>query len=55
MPAMNHGAIAPTIEAQGDGTYLVTDLDIYMAGHWELRTSVSGPATDHVTPSFDIE
>jgi hypothetical protein len=55
MPAMNHGAITPTIEAQGDGKYLVTELDMFMPGHWELRTSVSGPATDHVTPSYDIQ
>jgi YtkA-like len=55
MPAMNHGAVPPTIEAQGNGTYLVTGLDLFMPGHWQLRTDVSGPVTDHVEPDFDIQ
>ena len=55
MPAMNHGAVAPTIAAQGNGTYLVTELDLFMPGHWQLRTDVSGPVTDHVEPDFDIQ
>ena len=55
MPAMNHGAIAPTVVPQGDGKYLVTELDLFMPGHWQLRTAVSGPMTDHVTPAFDIQ
>ena len=55
MPAMNHGAIAPTVVAQGDGKYLVTELDLFMPGHWQLRTAFSGPMTDHVTPAFDIQ
>jgi hypothetical protein len=54
MPAMNHGAIAPTVTPQGNGTYLVTDLDLYMPGHWQLRTNISGPVTDHVAPDFEI-
>ena len=55
MPAMNHGAIAPTVTPEGEGKYLVTELDVFMPGHWELRTAVSGPMTDHVTPAFDIQ
>jgi hypothetical protein len=55
MPAMNHGAIRPTISSQGDGKYLVTELDLYMPGHWQLRTDLSGPLTDHVEPDFDIQ
>jgi hypothetical protein len=54
MPAMNHGAIAPTITPQGQGTYLVTNLDLYMPGSWQLRTTFSGPVTDSVTPDFEI-
>ena len=34
---------------------LVTELDVFMPGHWELRTALSGPMTDHVTPAFDIQ
>ncbi|HEY5147625.1 MAG TPA: FixH family protein [Polyangiaceae bacterium] len=55
MPAMNHGAIAPTVMGLGDGKYLVTELDVFMPGHWELRTALSGAMTDHVTPAFDIQ
>ncbi|HEX4447849.1 MAG TPA: FixH family protein [Polyangiaceae bacterium] len=54
MPAMNHGAIHPTITPQGDGKYLITELDLYMPGHWQLRTTISGPVTDSVAPAFDI-
>lgn len=45
MPAMNHGtSIVPTVTAQGGGRYLVTNLDLYMEGYWQLRTSIAGPA-----------
>jgi hypothetical protein len=54
MPAMNHGAIHPTITPQGEGKYLITELDLYMPGHWQLRTTISGPVTDSVAPAFDI-
>lgn len=55
MPAYNHGAIPPTVTAQGEGKYLVTNLDLFMPGRWELRTTISGPVSDHVTPAFDIQ
>jgi hypothetical protein len=54
MPVMNHGSLPPSVTAQGDGKYLVTNLDLYMAGRWQLRTNVSGVMTDHVTPDFSI-
>lgn len=54
MPTMNHGSLPPSVTAQGDGKYLVTNLDLYMAGRWQLRTNVSGAMTDHVTPDFSI-
>jgi hypothetical protein len=54
MPAMNHGAIMATITPQGHGKYLVTEVDLYMAGLWELRTTISGPVSDHVAPQFEI-
>jgi hypothetical protein len=25
-----------------------------MPGHWQLRTTISGPVTDSVAPAFDI-
>jgi hypothetical protein len=54
MPAMNHGSVPPSVTAQETGKYLVTNLDLYMAGRWQLRTNVSGVMTDHVTPDFSI-
>lgn len=55
MPAMNHGAIMATVHPEGGGKYLVTEIDLYMAGLWELRTTISGPISDHVAPQFQIQ
>jgi hypothetical protein len=56
MPAHDHGtSIAPTTTAKGQGKYLVTDVDLFMAGHWELQTTFSGPAMDYVAPAFDVQ
>jgi hypothetical protein len=55
MPAMNHGSSAiPTVTPKGGGQYVVTELDLFMPGHWELRTSFSGTTTDHAAPAVDI-
>jgi hypothetical protein len=55
MPAMNHGSIMATITPEGSGKYLVTEVDFYMAGLWELRTTISGPVSDYVAPQFQIQ
>jgi hypothetical protein len=55
MPAMNHGAIMATITPEGGGKYLATEVDLFMAGLWELRTTISGPVSDHVAPQFEIQ
>jgi hypothetical protein len=55
MPAMGHGASrAPTVTAQGEGAYLIENVDMFMPGLWELRSSFSGAATDRATPVFDV-
>jgi hypothetical protein len=55
MPAHNHGtSVAPTVTAEGQGKYLLADVDLFMPGHWELRTTFSGPVMDHAAPAFDI-
>jgi hypothetical protein len=54
MPAHDHGAIQPTVKPEGNGKYLITEVDLFMAGHWELRTTFSGAVNDHATPAFDI-
>jgi hypothetical protein len=54
MPAMEHGPIRPTVTGEDAGRYLITNLDLYMAGEWQLQTSFSGPIEDHVTPEFEV-
>jgi hypothetical protein len=55
MAAMNHGAIMATVTPEGGGKYLLTEVDLFMAGLWELRTTISGPVSDHVAPRFQIQ
>jgi hypothetical protein len=55
MPAHAHGAsLQPSVAETTPGTYLVSDVDFFMPGTWELRTTLSGSIADHVEPSFDI-
>jgi hypothetical protein len=55
MPAMGHGSADATVTPQGKGKYLVTDVYMYMAGTWVLKTTFSGPVSDHVELSFSIQ
>ncbi|HEY3807269.1 MAG TPA: FixH family protein [Kofleriaceae bacterium] len=55
MPAMGHGTpIVPTITALGSGSYSLDDVDLFMAGLWQLRTTVADPS-DQVEPSLQIQ
>jgi hypothetical protein len=55
MPAMNHGtSVVPTVTAQRNGKYLVTELNLFMPGLWALRTTFSGPLHDDAAPSFSV-
>jgi hypothetical protein len=55
MPSMGHGAsVHPTVTPMGEGRYEVANVDLYMAGHWELRATFSGPMVDEATVSFDV-
>jgi hypothetical protein len=54
MPAMNHGSSNPTITEEGQGRYLVTEVYLYMPGTWELRTTFSGPISDHAAPALSV-
>jgi hypothetical protein len=56
MPAMGHGAsVKPSVHAETQpGTYTVTNVNLFMPGLWEIRTTIGGPASDHVTPTFEI-
>ncbi len=55
MPAMGHGSsVQPTVTAESDGRYLLSNVSLYMPGHWELRTTFSNGVEDSATPAFDI-
>lgn len=53
MPAMGHGgSVKPTVTAgHAPGVYRVTNVNLFMPGLWELRTTI---ATEHATAQFDI-
>jgi hypothetical protein len=53
MPEMGHGAsVVPAVAAEGDGKYLVTNLDLFMPGTWELRVSAG---SDNLVLNFDVQ
>lgn len=56
MPQMNHGTpTTPTVDAGAPGLYEVDDVDLFMPGEFELRTSVTGPQSDSVSPTFSVD
>ncbi|HXJ19034.1 MAG TPA: FixH family protein [Polyangia bacterium] len=47
MPAHGHGtSVQPTVTETAPGVYVATPLDFFMAGTWELRSSIAGGASD---------
>jgi hypothetical protein len=55
MPAMGHGtSIVPTITPQMNGKYLLSNVDLFMPGLWQLRLSIYGQTEDHAAPAFEI-
>jgi hypothetical protein len=56
MPAMGHGAsVKPTVQPGPEpGSYDVTNVNLFMPGLWEIRTTIGGATSDHVAPQFDI-
>lgn len=55
MPDMGHGAsIKPSIAEVGEGRYVISDVELFMPGKWELRTTIAGAAPDRATPAFQI-
>ncbi len=55
MPAMGHGSsVVPSVSAKGGGVYVLSDVDCYMPGRWELRATFSGKVTDRATVALDI-
>jgi hypothetical protein len=55
MPDMGHGSsVKPIVTAEGGGRYVVSNVQLFMPGRWELRTTTFGPVEDRATPSFQI-
>jgi hypothetical protein len=55
MPAHGHGTAAvPSVTAQMDGLYWARPVSLYMAGRWELRTTIAGDVTDSVVFTVDV-
>jgi hypothetical protein len=55
MPAMGHGtSVKPAIEAVSDGQFVVSRVNLYMGGKWDLRIAISGAVTDRATIHFAI-
>ena len=55
MPSMDHGtALVPTVAAQGQGVYDITNVDLFMSGTWDLELAFSGPVVDHAVVEFSI-
>ena len=56
MPAMGHGtSITPSVTGLGSGAYELDDIDLYMAGVWQLRTTPDGDSSDLVEPSLQVQ
>lgn len=56
MPAMGHGtSIVPMIEPQSSGKYLISNVDLFMPGLWEIRLTIPGTPSDYAAPSFQIQ
>lgn len=50
MPAMGHGtSVVPQITPMGNGKYVATDVVLFMAGTWQLRTNLTSAETAIVT------
>lgn len=56
MPAMGHGAsVTPILTPLGEGRYVFSNVSLFMPGEWQLRIQFSGPVTDSVEPTFDVD
>ena len=56
MPAHGHGtSTTPTVTETAPGVYVATPIDFYMAGQWELRTTIAGAVDDMVTPAIELQ
>lgn len=56
MPAMGHGtSVAPSVVPGTNGKYLVSGVDLFMPGLWQLRLTMTGTTEDNAAPAFEIQ
>ncbi len=56
MPAMGHStSVVPTVSAVGSGVYDLSNVYLFMAGQWQLRTTITGGAADSATPELAVQ
>lgn len=55
MPSMGHGTpVVPKVSGKGGGTYIAEDVNVFMAGRWDLRMTITGPVVDDAIVSVDV-
>ena len=55
MASHAHGtSVTPTVTELGEGRYRATNVDLYMPGSWQLRTTIQGAMTDNATLPVDV-
>ena len=56
MPAMGHGTtVVPSVSPVGEGVYDLSNVYLYMAGQWQLRTTMSGGTSDSAAPDLMVQ
>jgi hypothetical protein len=56
MPDHRHGTTVPTITAQPDGSFSVTQVNLFMPGLWQVTvTATAGATTDSAVFAFCIQ
>jgi hypothetical protein len=56
MPAMGHGtSVMPSVSAGGPGIYDLASVYLFMAGQWQLRTTITGGASDSAAPDLMVQ
>jgi len=55
MVQMGHGtSVSPCVVPKGNGVYQVNGVYLFMAGEWQMQTTVSGAATDSFAPTIQV-
>ncbi len=56
MPAMGHGtSVVPLVSPAGTGVYNLSNVYLFMAGQWQLRTTIGGGTSDSAAPELMVQ